>query len=243
MESQSPDEVWPGAVCCSRTKRAVGDFVPDDNVQATGDREDERRTWLPWVALAAVVALVIWLLLTYGDWTVAPTRRDAVRGTATLVTVPDVTGKEEAEAQRLLAKAGLVAESVASYDIISPPGTVSAQNPAGSSRVPRGSVVTIEVVAEQVGEETGADTSEPDYQGEAKGMTSRPPKVIVRREVPNLVGLDADAASKQLEAMGLAPRTMYQPQPSSVGRVYQQDPPPGERIPVGEQVHMLVGLR
>lgn len=222
---------------------SAGDVVADENVQATGERKEERRTWLPWVALAVVLGVVFWLLLTYGDWYVM-SRREAVAPPIEMLTVPDVTGMERSEAERLLAKEGFTAETGVSYDIISPPGTVSSQEPAGGSKLARGSVVAIEVVEERDAGSEAADSQrdEPDYRGEAKGMTSRPPRVVETRQVPDVTGANEQAARDAIEAAGLVPRFMYQPKATSIGKVFGQDPNPGERIPVGEQVHVIIGL-
>lgn len=61
--------------------------------------------------------------------------------------------------------------------------------------------------------------------------------------VPSVNGLTKDAAVARIRAAGLEPRVMYQPQPPSVGRVYEQSPEPGTEVPGDRYVFILVGAQ
>lgn len=213
-----------------------------ETVETTPNRENEEsgwRRWLPWIALVVIILLVAWLLWLYGDWK-TPSQGGVSTAPAASVRVPDVIGLDAEEAARILEEAGLVAEEDVSYDQYAEPGTVSSQAPAGGSRVSRGTTVLIGVVA---GIDTASDSAEePDYQGEAKGLTGRPAKSVRRVRVPDVRGLSEAAAIAAVEARGLAPRPLYQPRPGRPRAVFEQSPPAGDLAPAGSQVHFLIAV-
>lgn len=213
-----------------------------ETVETTPNREDEEsgwRRWLPWIALVAIILLVAWLLWLYGDWK-SPSGRDVGVAPSASVRVPDVIGLDAEEATSILEQAGLSAEEDVSYDQYADPGTVSSQAPASGSRVSPGTTVLIEVVA---GINAASDSAEePDYQGEAKGLTGRSAKSIRRVRVPDVMGLSESAAIAAVEARGLSPRPLYQPRPGKPRVVFQQSPPVDELVPIGSQVHFLIAV-
>lgn len=204
------------------------------------DREDEAgwRRWLPWIALAIIILVVAWLIWLYADWK-TPQENGVSQVTGATIAVPDVVGLDADEAEQRLEDAGLVSEEDVSYDQYTEVGAVSSQAPVAGTRVAPGSIVIIGVVS-GVGSVSEADVEEPDYQGEAKGMTSRSPKSVAKAAVPDLVGLSESAAVAAVEAKGLVARPIYQPRINQPRRVIEQSPAPGELAPVGSQVHFLI---
>lgn len=204
------------------------------------EREDEPswRRWLPWIALAAIILIVAWLIWLYSDWK-APQETGVSQVSGATISVPDVVGLDADEAKQRLEDAGLTSEEDESYDQYTEVGAVSSQAPVAGTRVTPGSLVIIDVVS-GVGRVSEADVEEPDYQGEAKGMTSRDPKSVLRAAVPDLLGLSEGAAVAAVEAKGLVARPLYQPRVNQPRRVIQQSPAPGELAPAGSQVHFLI---
>lgn len=211
-----------------------------DTVETTPDREEDAtwRRWLPWIVLAVVILVVAWLIWLYADLR-TPAQSGVAVVPAKSVKVPDVVGMEAAEAESVLTEAGLEVEEDVSYDRYGEPGTVSSQAPLAGTRVPAGAVVIVDVVS-GVDLVSGDDSPEPDYQGEAKGMTGRAPKTVVQVRVPDLIGLTESAAVAAVEARGLEARPMYQPRVNQPRRVIQQAPDAGDLTPLGSQVHFLI---
>jgi serine/threonine-protein kinase len=130
------------------------------------------------------------------------------------VTVPDVVGKDVAEARGLLEGRGL---HVTQRDRVSqgaPEGRVLAQSPAGGGTAKPGSRVTLTVA-------------------------KAPPSVAV----PDLTGATRDEARLELRRAGFSVRTVSQPvdTPDQDGTVVDQDPAPGEQRPKGSSVTIRVG--
>jgi beta-lactam-binding protein with PASTA domain/predicted Ser/Thr protein kinase len=97
-----------------------------------GDRDGPSRWWVALlVGLIVAGAIVAGLLLTGKD----------------KVTVPNEVGNPQAEAEIVLKRAGLSTDITPKESLDKPKGTVTGQDPAGGSRVPKGSVVNLTVSA------------------------------------------------------------------------------------------------
>jgi eukaryotic-like serine/threonine-protein kinase len=132
-----------------------------------------------------------------------------------LVTVPDVEGLEPAEADRAMEDEGL---SVRFTDVASetvPEGTVTGSDPPGGAQVAKGTTVTVFVSA-----------------GPAQG------------ELPDVVGLDEDAALAALQAAGFDNvRTLrtFTVNEDDVGKVVEQDPAGGQVIDQSTLILLQIG--
>lgn len=141
--------------------------------------------------------------------------------------VPDVVGLSETDAKALLAVGGF---AVATSDSAGEPaGTVGAQDPGGFAWAEVGSTVTILVRRGASGRTPGA----------------LPPSVgpvASTATVPSVVGLEEDAAMKQVTAAGLVPlATGVTAEPQWAGKVVSQEPAPGAVVARNGNVSLLVG--
>jgi membrane peptidoglycan carboxypeptidase len=128
--------------------------------------------------------------------------------------VPDVVGKPQAEAIRILAEANFTAE-VKEKPALAPPGIVVEQAPAGGAMVPGGSKVTIWVANGKI------------------------PKAVV----PNVVGMTQQDATDLLRTreFGVTIGTIDVDEPAEDGIVRDQKPQGGTKAPQGSTVHIVVG--
>jgi eukaryotic-like serine/threonine-protein kinase len=157
-----------------------------------------RRMW-PWIAL------LVALLLAGGGVAAYLLTRPEKR------TVPDVTGRTLNTARTVLQNEGFVVNVL---DVTSnhKSGTVIGQQPQGSSKVDRGSTVTLTV-------STGP------------GNTS----------VPSVVGLPAKAAERDLVRARLKFRTQHENSDSiPSGRATRTQPGDGQPVPVGTRVTLFI---
>jgi serine/threonine-protein kinase len=129
------------------------------------------------------------------------------------VSVPNVTGQNEASASAELSNVGLRAD-VTEEESEETPGTVLRQSPTQGTKVAKGSTVTIVVAKEPT-----------------------------RVAVPNVVGQDQASASSTLSAEGLTviTRTQEVTDEAQDGLVQSQDPPEGTRVAKGSRVTIFVG--
>jgi serine/threonine-protein kinase len=129
------------------------------------------------------------------------------------VTVPDVTGKTEAEAAAALEDAGLqVGETTEASDAQAVAGTVLSQDPAAGTEADEGSTVALTL-------SSGPGTA----------------------EVPDVVGMDRAAAEAAVSAAGFIPTSALQYDLTApVGEVVEQLPAGGEQAAAGSQVGLLV---
>ncbi len=129
------------------------------------------------------------------------------------VTVPDVTGMTQDEATAALQSSGLVVGGIEQVaDDAFAAGTVTAQDPAAGASADEGSGVKLTVSA-------GPGTV----------------------EVPNVMGLDVDAAQQALTAAGLSSETEEEYDlRAPAGQVMGQLPAPGEQAAPGSSVGLLV---
>ena len=129
------------------------------------------------------------------------------------VSVPGVTGLTQDAATQRLADAGLQAEVQTESSSTAAEGTVISQSPSAGESVAKGSKVTIKVA-------------------------QRPP------QVPNVLNsLRADAENTLVSA-GFTVTVINQAtaDPTKLGRVINQDPPPLSNAPAGSAVKIYVGV-
>ena len=128
------------------------------------------------------------------------------------VRVPAVVGQQQEEAERLLREAGLEVAVEQDFSTEQPAGVVLDVQPVAGTPVDQGSSVQITV-----------------SQGEDE------------RSVPQLAGLSLEEARDALRDAGLELGSVV-PQASAEeeGRVLESDPSPGETLPVGSTVSLVV---
>ncbi len=130
-------------------------------------------------------------------------------------TVPNVVGKQEAEAVDSLQKAGYQVAIVEVYSEVVPQGAVGLQSPAGGSITEPG--ITVGIVV---------------------SIGSRPPEFVV---VPDVVGMSLEEATAVLEEAGLVAEsveifTSLAPQ----GQLFAQLPPPEASVAAGSTVFLII---
>jgi eukaryotic-like serine/threonine-protein kinase len=130
------------------------------------------------------------------------------------VTVPDVSGLPRDSAEARLRDEGF-GVAVQELESDEPEGDVIAQDPAGGTRVDSGATVTITV------------------------STGRP-----QVEVPDVVGLRAGEAARQIRGAGLVPERREQPvsDPGQDGVAIDQRPGAGIELDEGRSVVIVVGV-
>jgi beta-lactam-binding protein with PASTA domain len=203
--SDGPGEVLVPAVAGLPQNQAIGE-LEDAGLKVTRDLEfsDEVRK-----------GLAIRTVPSEGEEVTVGTRvRLLVSQGSELATVPAVVGLSRASADSRLRSEGLgVAIQEAESD--EPEGEVIAQDPAGGSRVERGSTVTITV------------------------STGRP-----RATVPNVIGLGLADAATQIGNAGLVPvqRERTVTSPDEDGVVVDQRPGAGTELDEGAEVVIIIGL-
>jgi eukaryotic-like serine/threonine-protein kinase len=131
-----------------------------------------------------------------------------------LVAVPGVVGLSRDSGEARITDAGLV-PAVQEQESEEPEGEVIAQDPVAGTELERGSTVTITV-------STGIE------------------EVVV----PNVVGLGAGDAQRQLRADGLSPvvRESEVSDPAEDGQVIDQRPGAGVQVERGREVVIIVGV-
>jgi serine/threonine-protein kinase len=142
--------------------------------------------------------------------------------------VPDVVGKSENEAIRILATKGFTPRT---FDVpaAEPKGIVVSQDPRAGEKAPPDSRVRINV-------STGQSTGQTTERTTTAGATPPPANVAV----PNVVGLAQTPALRQLHSAGLKGVVAYATSNQPRGRVIAQRPPSGTRVRRGSQVTITV---
>jgi len=130
-------------------------------------------------------------------------------------TVPDVVGKTQDEAIKILADANFDGQVTGEAPSTLPEGTVISQSPGGGSTVDLGSLISLII------------------------SNGQPPKA----QVPNVVGLPEQAARSVLSGAGFRISVSEVPvaDPSQDGLVLQQSPAPGSEVLAGATVSITVG--
>jgi eukaryotic-like serine/threonine-protein kinase len=170
---------------------APGEEVVEDDGDGAG------RWWIALlVGLIVAGAIVAGLLLTGKD----------------KVNVVNVVGKPQAESELVLKRAGLKTDVTLKESDTAPKGTVTGQDPAGGSRVTKGSTVTLTVSA-------GPGTA----------------------RVPDLTGQPRSAARKQLTDLGFDIAEEQQPSDTvTENRVIGTRPDVGTELDKGSSVTLLI---
>jgi serine/threonine-protein kinase len=130
------------------------------------------------------------------------------------VSVPDVTGKQVAEARGILEGKGLQVKEKEQVSSDKDPGTVLSQSPSGGSSIKPGGTVTLTVA-------------------------KAPPQVAV----PDVTGKTKTEARDALHAAGLKVRSEPQTvtSPDQKGQVVDQDPAAGTEVDKGTRVTIKIG--
>jgi beta-lactam-binding protein with PASTA domain len=181
------------------------------------------RDLLPW--LVVLVALVIagiaaaWFATRDGNTrtvtltvtTVAPLPQHAPKPTVVEATVPKLVGLQAPDALQRLTRAGLTGKTRSVFSD-APPNEVTGQDPGATTRMRRGSVVTLAV---------------------SKGKKTLP--------VPDVVGQDVSAAIDSVKAQGFVEaRVVRVPSTQPTGQVVAQAPAGGTNAPAGSSVRLNV---
>jgi serine/threonine-protein kinase len=179
----------------------------------TDPHRKKRRYW------PLVLAIVLLLALAGGAYAVA-----AMYGSgAQEVTVPDVVGKLQVDADAVLSKAGLkpkpVPEASATVEI----GRVVHQDPQKGTKQPEGTEVTIYI-------STGPAKS-PDTTSTTQGATVT---------VPNVVGKTETEATNLLKQQGFVVDVKPMASDKPNGTVFDQSPAAGKSVLAGATVTIYV---
>jgi serine/threonine-protein kinase len=133
-----------------------------------------------------------------------------------MVRVPDLTQRQETEAEVLLVNLGLeLGEVVREYDAESPMGTVMDQEPAADTELQKGSAVNLII---------------------SRGVTP------VYLTLPSLTGMTAEEARAALEYLGLSVGTVKQEMSWTYDKdiVIGQSPPAGTELQKGSAVNLTI---
>ena len=137
--------------------------------------------------------------------------------TSTAVSVPNVVGKSEADAQSALQAAGLVGVKYTGYSSTVAKGMVIQQLPAAGSKVDKGTQVGYQV------------------------SLGKPPTSAPSVKVPNVVGMTSAAATKALTDAGLKPIVVEDwDETVAEDKVIAQLPDPGVSVAPGSSVAVSV---
>ncbi len=160
----------------------------------------------------AAVVVVVLGLLAGGGWLYW----DQV--VAPVAAVPGLVGLDRAEAQSVLADRGFtleIDESAEEYRLEEPAGTIIGQRPSEGTEMRAGGIVRVGV--------------------------SLGPRTV---EMPEFVGRPYDDITAEVEAnfFDLAEPAQEHSDTVPVGHVISQDPPPGEPVPQGSDISVVVSL-
>ena len=186
-----------------------GPTLPPDDEFGDEYEEPKSRTGL-FVALFAVLlvalgGLVFWLVTSLND----------SNTNATMVEVPNVVGRVEADAKAEIEKAGFVADPQQGADPVAVPGTVASQTPAGKAQAPKGSTITL--------------------------LISTGPAPAANAKVPKVIGLsEADATAAIKAAKFEVTTEQVDGSDTDVGKVLSQSPDPDTDLPEGSAVTIRV---
>jgi beta-lactam-binding protein with PASTA domain len=134
---------------------------------------------------------------------------------ADLVTVPNLVGMSQTDAQAALAAVGLkLGDVTQGFSDSVAKGQVASQSPESGAQVEKDSTVSIVI---------------------SKGTETV--------TVPNVKNMTQDAATQALSAVGLKaqPQTKKTSDPTLVGKVIDQSPAANETVPKGSNVTIVVG--
>jgi beta-lactam-binding protein with PASTA domain/predicted Ser/Thr protein kinase len=126
------------------------------------------------------------------------------------VRIPDVTGQPTNDARRTLEALGFHVEVTQDFSTDVPRGQVISTDPSSGRRAPKGSTVTL--------------------------FVSKGPRTF---SMPDVIGMQREAAIKKLEGLGLSVKVVEIPGTHGNQVVYQ-DPDPGVTVEQGQQVTIYV---
>jgi eukaryotic-like serine/threonine-protein kinase len=129
------------------------------------------------------------------------------------VKIPDVTGQLARDARATLEALGFHVETSQDFSTDVPKGHVISTDPPTSQKAPKGSTVTL--------------------------FVSKGPKTF---PMPDVVGMQREAAIAKLEALGLSVKVVEIPGTHG-NQVVFQDPDPGTTVEQGQQVSIFVTLK
>lgn len=201
--AQGAEVAAPAAVIPPADRTAVMPQVGDDaNLDDRNAGPKKKKVW-PWILVAALL-IAAGLGVAWGMGLLGTSR----------VSVPDVTGETQADAERLITDQGFTVGDVAqqaSADVEE--GTVISQSPIGGYPAEEGSAIDLVV-------------------------SSGPEQV----EVPDIVGMSESAAVAAITAAGLtpAPQTSKYSSKVDAGDVMKQSPDAGEQVDAGSAVEYVV---
>jgi serine/threonine-protein kinase len=164
----------------------------------------------PRARTSTYIVILAVLLAALGALLFLVSRQLGVGGTQE-VTVPLVIGKTEADANRVLADAGLKVKKTEVQDEVNPAGQVTAQDPLANAAVKKNSTVTISV-------SSGAPI----------------------QEVPDVRGRTLDAANDVLTTAGFRVSTTAVNSDKVPNTVLDQQPAAGDRKPKGSTITLTV---
>jgi beta-lactam-binding protein with PASTA domain len=144
-------------------------------------------------------------------------------------TVPNVVGKPVAEAERLVADAGLISERVRVIARDATPGTVVRQEPVAGTRfepLPSEKSMRVRLGIAEAGDSSAANP---------------PPAVRATTRVPNLVGQNLSRASATLRQSGLLVGSSESraTRGAVAFEIVSQDPSAGTSVPPGSRVNLV----
>ena len=184
---------------------AAGAAIAVDTAPPYASAEPQRSGPLFVVVLLVLLGLLGVLLFLFA-------RNLGIGGTADQVTVPEVLGRTQPDAQALLESLGFEVQTEQRENDQAPEGTVFDQNPDQGTKVDEGSKVTIVVSS-----------------------------AAAPVQVPNLIGEQDADADAQLRAIGLVADFEAEDDPDvPAGTVIDQDPEAGEELPRGSAVRLTV---
>jgi beta-lactam-binding protein with PASTA domain len=142
-----------------------------------------------------------------------------IAGGQKLVTVPDVTGKPQAEARSVLTSAGLAVSVEQTYSALVATDSVISQSPAVGQQVVGSSVVTLTVSLGGQNTAGGGGVIPPPLVN-----PNVPP--VATYNIPNVVGKSTSSAKSSISAAGMVPGTVTNTLSDTVatGKVISQSP-------------------
>jgi beta-lactam-binding protein with PASTA domain len=187
-------------------------------------REDpppDRDLW-PWLVVVATLVIAgiaaAWFATRGGNTrtitqtvtTVPPLPQRAPKPAVVEATVPKLVGLQSPDALQALVRAGLTGKTFGVFSD-APPGEVTGQDPGVTTRMRRGSIVTLAV---------------------SKGKKTLP--------VPDVVGQEVAAAIDSFKAQGFVARVVRVPSTQPTGQVVAQAPAGATNAPANSSVRLNV---
>ena len=186
--------------------------------------EPDDRVWMWVVGALGVIMLALIAMFIF----VSPATEQ--------VTVPSIVGLTSAEAESVIASAGLKVGSITTVvTTATPEGLVASQEPTAGASADADSAVNFVVATAS---QTGTAPGTPPTSTPAPGGGTQPAANVV---VPNVVGQTKDVATRTLQDAGLA-SSAYENYSATVptGQVIAQSPPSGSSVAKGTTIALSV---